>query len=213
MSAIFLDESGDLGFRENAKNSSRFFIVTVMFVSGSIRPIQKVVSKTHAYLKAAKGNHPSVLHAVHESPATRKYLLKLLRDKGCKIMAIILNKKKVYTKLHDEKQVLYNYVTNILLDRICSRQMISSDETLELIASKRETNKFLNENFKDYLEQQISQKHKRKLRVGIQTPAQNKVLQAVDFASWAIFRKHEKGDDEYYKIIDRLIIEESPLFP
>jgi len=213
MPSIFLDESGDLGFDLTKKGSSRFFIVTVMFVSGSTRPIEKVVSKTHAYLQAAKGDHPGVLHAVHESPAVRKYLLKLLRGKGCKLMAIILNKSKVFTKLHEEKPVLYNFVTNILLDRIFSRHIVSIDGKINLIASKRETNKFLNENFKSYLEEQISQRHRRELQVSIQTPAQHKALQAVDFASWAIFRKHEKGDAEYYKLIEDLIVEESLLFP
>ena len=38
-------------------------------------------------------------------------------------------------------------------------------------------------------------------------------LQAVDFASWAIFRKYEKNDDSYYRIIKGKIIEENPLFP
>ena len=36
-------------------------------------------------------------------------------------MSIYLNKKKVFTKLHDEKHVLYNYVTNILIDRVYTK--------------------------------------------------------------------------------------------
>jgi hypothetical protein len=55
-----------------------------------------------------------VLHAYKEEAATKKRLPSLLAGKDCSIMTILLNKRKVYTNLQDEKPVLYNYVTNIL---------------------------------------------------------------------------------------------------
>lgn len=154
-----------------------------------------------------------ILHAVNEKPITRQRLLKRLASKDCSIMAIYLNKQKVFTRLQDEKQVLYNYVTNILLDRIYTRKVIPIEKKIELIASRRETNKFLNENFKNYLNRQIKNNHKGIIKVFIKTPAEEKSLQVADFISWAIFRKHEKGDDSYYNIIKNKIIEESPLYP
>lgn len=50
-------------------------------------------------------------------------------------------------------------------------------------------------------------------RIEIRTPFEEKSLQAVDFASWAIFRKYEHGDDYYYKAIKGIIVDENPLFP
>jgi hypothetical protein len=38
-------------------------------------------------------------------------------------------------------------------------------------------------------------------------------LQAVDFISWAVFRKYEYKDESYYEIIRKKIVEENPLFP
>ena len=127
-------------------------------------------------------------------------------------MAIYLNKRRVYTHLQDEKAVLYNYVTNILLDRIFTKKLISTDR-IYLIASKRETNKFLNENFKAYLSRQTVLHHAQNISIEIRTPAEEKALQAVDFASWAIFRKLECRDDAYYNTIRGKIVEENPLFP
>jgi len=49
--------------------------------------------------------------------------------------------------------------------------------------------------------------------VVIKTPYEEKSLQAVDFVSWAIFRKYEYGDDSYYDLIKDKIMEENPLFP
>ena len=129
-------------------------------------------------------------------------------------MTIYLNKNKVYTRLQDEKQVLYNYVTNILLDRVYTKRIIPIRmKNIELIASRRETNKFLNENFKSYLNNQAKNRHSVDIKVQIKTPSEEKTLQAVDFVSWAIFRKYEYADDTFYNIIKNRMVEENPLFP
>ncbi len=153
------------------------------------------------------------MHAYHEKPATRLRLLCCLAEKDVRIVTIILNKRKVYTKLKEEKAVLYNYVANILLDRIFTKKLISAIGRIELIAERRETNKFLNANFKDYLQRQVANKHSIDLKVEIKTSFEEKSLQAVDFASWAIFRKYELRDDKYCKAIEGIIAEENPLFP
>ncbi len=127
-------------------------------------------------------------------------------------MVICLNKAKVYTKFQNQKHLLYNYVTNILLDRILTKKIVSSKDII-LIASKRETNKFLNQNFQEYLKSQISSNHKVKFSIEIKTPGQAKPLQAVDFSSWAIFRKYERKDLSYYNILKKVIVEENSLFP
>lgn len=212
MAYIFLDESGDLGFDFNKKKTSKIFVITCLFTNNK-RPIEKIVRKTHLGLKKKYKRKFGILHAIKEKPLTRQRLLKRLNEKDCVIMTIYLNKKRVYTKLQEEKAVLYNYVANILLDRIYTRKIIPIEKTIELIASKRETNKFLNENFKNYLNAQIKNKHKVSVNIRIKFPSEEKALQAVDFASWAIFRKYEYGDDSYYNLIKNKIVEENPLFP
>ncbi len=212
MAHIFLDESGDLGFNFERKKTSKFFIITCLSVVDK-RPIEKIVKKTHSELKKKYKRRFGLLHAVKEKPVTRQRLLKRLNSKDCSIMTIYLNKERVYTKLREEKAVLYNYVTNILLDRIYSKKLVPVDKGVELIASKRETNKFLNENFRNYLNNQMKNRHKIEIKIHIKTPSEEKSLQAVDFASWAIFRKYESGDDSYYNVIKNKIVEENPLFP
>lgn len=212
MAYIFLDESGDLGFNPK-KNNSKYFVITILSANDK-KPIERIVKKIHSGLrKKIKKLSGGVLHSTKEKPVTRKRLLKLLSQCTCSIMTIYLNKSKVYTNLQEEKHVLYNYVVNILLDRIMKKKLVDIQNTIYLIASKRETNKFLNENFKTYLKSQISNKHKMKIDVSIKSPSQEKALQAVDFASWAIFRKCEMGDKIYYHLIKGKIIEENPLFP
>ena len=212
MSYIFMDESGDLGFDFNKRGTSSFFLITFLF-SKNRRNIENCVKKVHGGLRKKYKKKIGVLHAYVEEPVTRKRLLTLLSEKDCRIMTILLNKKKVYTNLQDEKAVLYNYVTNILLDRIFTKKLVLPENPVKVIASRKETSKFLNQNFRSYLQSQIVKNHNAEVIVSIKTPAEQKALQAVDFVSWAIFRKYEYGDDTYYKIIEKNIVEERPLFP
>jgi len=212
MTYIFLDESGDLGFNFSKKKTSKVFIITCLFTKDK-KLIEKIIKKIHSGLKKKFKRRFGILHSFKEKNSTRKRLLKELSNKDCYIMTIYLNKMKVYSKLQDEKNVLYNYVTNILLDRIYSKKIIPLSDNIELIVSKRETNKYLNDNFKDYLNKQVKNRQGFRINIAIKTPFEEKILQAVDFVSWAIYRKYEYNDISYYKIIKRKIIEENPLFP
>lgn len=205
-----MDESGNLGFDFTKKGTTSYFLVTFLFAERK-RAIEKCVRKVHRGLKK-KYKKVGILHAYKEEPVTRRRLLSLLSEKDCKIMTILLNKRKVYTKLQNEKSVLYNYVTNILLDRIFSKRILTG-ASYQIIASRKETNRFLNQNFKFYLSSQVALNHEVDIEIYIKTPSEEKCLQAVDFVSWAIFRKYEYGDESYYKIIKDKIVEENPLFP
>ncbi len=54
---------------------------------------------------------------------------------------------------------------------------------------------------------------RKQFSIALHKSHENKSLQAVDFISWAIFRKYEKGDYEYYEMIKSKIIDERLLFP
>lgn len=213
MAYIFLDESGDLGFNFDKARTTKFFVITAIFTIRK-NPIEKAISKTRKILfNSQPAKHSGVLHANHESPKIRTRALSLIAEKDIGILSIYLNKQRVYTKLREEKSILYNYVANILLDRVCRKKLLPTDEPIILIASRRETNKFLNENFKQYLYNQTILKHSLRISVEIKSTREESGLQAADFVSWAIFRKYEYGDDSYYNLIKRRIVEENPLFP
>ncbi|MEI6511625.1 MAG: DUF3800 domain-containing protein [Candidatus Uhrbacteria bacterium] len=213
MAYIFLDESGDLGFDMAKPRTSKFFVITFLCCANK-RPIEKLVSKCHAELKRKHRKKGGILHCHEEKPVTRQRLLERLAGKDCSVMVIYLDKRRVYTKLQDEKEVVYNYVTNILLDRIMTKRLLGQNPgEIELVASRKETNRFLNENFKTYLREKVRGNHGIDIKVEVRTPHEEKSLQAVDFVSWAIFRMREFGDGTYYDLIKDKIVEESPLYP
>ncbi|MCP4482784.1 MAG: DUF3800 domain-containing protein [bacterium] len=142
----------------------------------------------------------------------RLRLFNQLKNKDFAILTIYFDKSRVYTKLQDQKQVLYNYVTNIILDRAFTKKLVPTNQKIYLIASRRETNKFFNINFKSYLEKQVYNNHKLDIEVLIKTPHEEKCLQIVDFLSWGLFRKYKYQDDSYYNLFKNKIVEENGWF-
>jgi len=207
-----MDESGDLGFDYSKKRTTKFFLVTFIF-SKSKRPVEKVIKNIFRNLTSRqRKRRKGIIHCTKEDSVIRQRIFNQIRDTDIKIISIILNKKKVYIKLKDEKQVLYNYITNILLDRLFTKGLIPINIPVHLIASKRETNKFFNQNFKSYLERQVNKSHNVRLNVDIKTPHEEKGLQVADCISWAIFRKYEFKDRTYYDLVKKVIVEENMLF-
>ena len=131
-----------MGFDFSKKKTSSVFVITFLFVK-SKDPIEKIVKKVFkSFSSLERAFHHGCLHCYKETPKIRNQVFNLMNEKDISIMSIYLNKKKVFTKLHDEKHVLYNYVTNILIDRVYTKKLIPIDQTINLVASRRETNKF-----------------------------------------------------------------------
>ena len=203
-----MDESWCLWF---SQWSSKFFTLSFLFTQDK-KSLDKVVKKIHQWL-SKKWIKVSwwVLHATKEKPVTRQRFLKRLAKLDVYVMSIYLNKSKVYTKLQNEKHILYNYVTNILIDRIVTKKLLPQHTPIQFIASRRETNKILNQQFEDYLHNQMVD-HPYDISVSIKTPSQEKWLQVVDFVSRATFQKYEHQDESYHKLFSSLVIEEQWLF-
>lgn len=209
MAYIFLDESGDLGFK---KSSSRWFVFTIAIISDA-RALERVIKKIWKPLKK-KHKKLGELHAYHADDITRiKVLKKLSQVPDLKILCVVLNKEKVYVDLQNQKNYLYNYTANILLDRLHSQKSLSESEPINLYIDRKDTKKRLRENFVNYLTDSMKDRREAPFSVVLHTSHENKSLQAVDFISWAIFRKYERGDYEFYEIVKSKITDERLLFP
>ncbi len=208
MAYVFLDESGDLGFK---KGSSKWFLFTIAIVADE-RALERAVKKVWRTLKK-KHKRLGELHAYGADEITRKRLLQKLSEiPDLKVQTIVLNKEKVYTNLQSQKNVLYNYTANILLDRLHKSDALSVQESIELYIDRKDTKKRLKENFVTYLCTEMSNRRDGVFKVELHASHENKSLQAVDFISWAIFRKYEHNDYQYYELIKDKIVDEKPLF-
>jgi hypothetical protein len=206
---IFLDESGDLGF---SKKSSKWFLFTLVIVVEK-RTLERVVKKVWKTLRK-KHKHLNELHASHEKREVRIRMLRQLAGlSDLKVMTILLNKKKVYVDLQNQKNYLYNYTANLLLDRLHNKKLLNKGENIDLVIDRKDTKKSLRENFVDYLTSSMQKRINCDFKIALHASHENKSLQAVNFISWAIFKKYEHGNYEFYEIIKSKIVEESLLFP
>lgn len=204
---IFMDESGDLGF---SKSSSKWFMFTLA-ITNDKRALDRVVKKIW---KPLKQRHKKLgeLHAYHANAVTRTRILQKLSElDDLKVLCIILNKQKVYVDLQNQKNYLYNYTANILLDRLHKKGVID-DGSIELYIDRKDTKKSLAENFVNYLESSMVKRNGKRMKVALHASYENRSIQAVDFVSWAIFRKYEQNDYEYYDLIKDKIVDERLLF-
>lgn len=201
-----MDESGDLGFGEG---SSKWFLFTLA-ITDDKRALERVVKKIWKPLKE-KHKRLGELHAYHANDVTRTRMLRRLNEvDDLKILTVILNKEKVYVDLQNQKNYLYNYTANILLDRLHQKGVLS-EGVIELYIDRKDTKKALTENFVNYLISAMD-KRGRSMKVELHTSNDNKSIQAVDFISWSIFRKYEWNDYEFYNVIQDKIIDERLLF-
>jgi len=212
MAIIYFDESGDLGFDKHKSKSSKYFVITCLITSdGGIT--NKIIKKAFRKIKGNKrksiSNKGQSLHANKESAKIRLFVLDLISKEkdSFTIATLVLNKKDVYNKLHNKKHELYNYISNIILDRILQSKLIDVKEPIALIASRRETNRYLNKNFHQYLSKSIQDNHGIPITIEIKPHTKDTGLQVVDFISWSIFRKYEYDDSVYFDIIKDNVIE------
>ncbi len=216
MAYIYMDESGDLWFDWKKSKTSKYFVVSFLFIGDEVtrNNTEKIVNKIFRLFQPKERlHHAPVLHAHKETPKTRTKTLGLIASKDVSVLSIYLNKKNVYTRLHDEKHLLYNYIVNILLDRLMKKKIIPLSGKIHFIAAQRETNKFLNENFCAYLENQWKNHKNLDIAVSIRTTHEEKCLQLIDTIAWATYRKYEHDDESYINLINTRIIEENALFP
>ena len=95
-----------------------------------------------------------------------------------------------------------------------TKNLISLREPIHIFIDRKDTNKNIRDNFVAHLKKSLVKKsHHKTLEIRLEMSHDEKALQAVDFISWAIFRKYESGDFEFYEMIKKLIVQEDVLFP
>lgn len=207
---IFLDESGDLGF---GKKSSKWFLFTLVVVDDP-RKLERIVKKIRKTLNKKHKIKLSELHAYHCDNITRTRMLNSLAKEDIYVVTTVLNKDKVYVDLQNQKNYLYNFTANIILDRLINTKLIDHTKHISLVVDRKDTKRHLRDNFISYITSTMKERRSgsEKFKMSLAASHEDKGLQAVDFISWAIFRKYEKGEFEFYEIIKNKIIDERLLF-
>jgi len=213
---IFVDEAGDMDF---SKNGSRHYMFTFL--------VKKRPFKLHDYLSSyrydllEKNLDPlmrakldiEAFHATDDNKYVRREVFNIIstfEQEEIKVYTYILEKPKVAPPKREDRDVFYienlKYAIRRLLDKLnITKNFIIITDRLPLKQNKKKQVKALKEGIKHYITDNALQ-----IRYDIfhHCSASSVNLQVVDYISWAIFRKWERGDSEFYDKIKKYIIEE-----
>ena len=199
---IYLDESGELEFSDK---SSKFFVIALLKPKER-NDIYRVMKKVRKRKLKKSIKELGVIKAHNSDDFIRTKVLEGIAGTDCEIYCIVFNKKAVFEYLRKEPKKLYNYVAGVVL-----AESHNHTGKIRIIAHKRETNRMLRDDFNQYLQARLREQN-TPVEITHMNAENEFGLQAVDFVSWAIYRKYESSDGRFYDIIKGKIRAEVKLF-
>ena len=206
MRYIFLDESGELGFK---KSSSRYFIITLLSCDEKDLPdLRRIIKRVREKIIKKKIKKFPEIKGNNSTDEIRKDVLKRFIKTDSEIFVIILEKSKVYDYLRTKKDKLYNYISTLILNE-CSLD----NSHVCLIVDKSKTNRSLREDFDNYIRNNLNKKNINcNLIIKHENSQKENCLQVLDFVSWSIFRNYEYSDPTFMDIVRDKIVIKKELF-
>lgn len=196
---LWIDESGDCGFKFD-KGSSRFLIIVAVYAIGNI---ENVISKVEA-LKTRRSLHASFEFKFSRCrDALKRECLRMIAELPIAYKAIVVDKKNVKAPalaLHP-RELYFEAVRRLLYDNNppLAHAILIIDEAVAKIHHRE---------WGGLLRQYVSRKIIQKVR---QIRSQGDcMIQIADMIAGSIARLYEKRDDQCYKLIrikEKVLIE------
>ncbi len=212
---IFLDESGDLGFDFQNKNSSRYFVVTLL-ICHSLHDVLCFKSSVKKTLRQKLNfnktkNSVNELKGVNTTLEIKKYFYTQIQRAGSQswnISSIIVDKMLLLQSLSEQPEVnrLYNLFSKEILEAV-DFSMVNGDVTLIVDRCKGIKEREIFDGYlKLHLEAMLPLN--KKLHIFHEHSHGNGGLQAVDLFCHGVMRKYSSQDLAWYKeFYDRIRVE------
>ncbi len=205
---VFIDDSGDAGFKLG-KGSSNFFVISAIMFNDNL-----VAEKTAVRIKEIRREMNFSDHVEFKFNKSRRVVReKFLKTINCfnfKIRSIIVNKKNIRSlELKNNKESFYSYFIKTLLK---FNNNSISDASIKIDGSGDRT---FRRSFLAYLKKQLNSKEIKIIKHCELVNSKNNVLiQMADMIVGSIRRYYdvEKTDHKIYKNIIRKHIEDEWIF-
>jgi len=204
MSYIFIDESGDAGFKFD-KGSSRFFVMVAIIYDDSLE-----VEKTAVAIKSLRRKIGfSDNKEFKFNKLNKEFRVKFFKETNIfkfKVKCLTIDKKTLKDRgLRSDKDSFYAYAVKMFLKRGAS-SVLGTKVKLDGSGDK-----IFRRNFFSYLRKELNQEDKRMIRnVRFVDSKDNQLIQLADMVAGAIRRSLEEGksDKDTYKSIFKKHIED-----
>lgn len=207
---IFIDESGDPGFKLGAGSSQYFLIGFAYFPSENYKISIDFIKEN---IKSKTGTAPKEIKFNKSSHEVRMLLLQQLAENNGRFGYIYVNKLKIYEYLrgHPEINYIYNQMIFYLIENLIEQEQIRDHITLYL--DQRSKNKDIKKNISTYLKRQIDPiLSPYRLYARFEKSHNSRGVQCADCVCGSIRRMIEENDCKYFDIVKHNIIIQKELF-
>lgn len=191
---VHLDESGDLSFRPTG---TRYYVFAAAWTYDPAPLARELTALRFSLLK--RGHNIEAFHAAEDKQAHRDAVVELLRQhEAWRFAALVVEKAKVYPTLREPHRFYPRFASMVLRFVFRGRVEPGTETVLiftDALPVKRD---------RDAAEKAIKQACREALDRGVRFEAyhhrraSNAWIQAVDYCSWAVFRKWEQRDARTY---------------
>lgn len=205
---IFIDESGDPGFKTGS--SQHFVMGFAFFPTESYKNSLDFIKSD---IQSRTGKAPREIKFNKSSHEVRIQLLQRLVGNSGRFGYIYVNKIKIYDRLrgHPEINYIYNQMLFYLIENLIEREQIRDHITLYI--DQRSKNKDIKKGISTYLKRQIDPiLSPYRLHARFEKSHNSRGVQCADCVCGGIHRMIEKGDRQYFDIIEHNILIRRELF-
>lgn len=193
---IYIDETGDTGFKL-AKGSSKIFAITLIIFKdpGEIEKTVKAIKKMEERIRFPQ---KAEWHFSKVKPAWRKEFLKTLLPYDFEIKTVIMNKKNIEgVKLSTDKRHFYNYTCKLVL-----QYSLHDFNEAKIVFDKCGNREFYTE-MRQYFRKKCNMDHTSIKSIKSKDSHKEIPLQIADMVAGTIGRRFsgKKDRDEYYDLI------------
>lgn len=210
---IFLDESGDFNF---SPTGTKYFTLTTISAERNWDDLYlKLSNKIYDLIEFGKSIQ--YFHCSEDNIHVRKSVFEIienhLAENSLRIDSIIIEKRKTGYGLQNEKE-FYVRMIGYLLGYIFNNSLINDYEHIIVITDNIPINRKRNaveKAIKSILKEKLNSRNK-KFGICHNNSCSHFMLQVVDYCNWAIFKKYESNNVEYYNKIAPFIKSEFDIF-
>ncbi len=213
MKYIFVDEAGNLDF---SNKGTKYFLFTFLIKKRPFEIENKINELKYDLIEWSINNNKKIdleyFHATENNPHIRKKMFELITklDKSkISIYTYILEKNKVFPEKREDKDTFYinnlEYATKNVLEGTSLENFVIFTDRLPIKHNKNILIKGFKKGISNYIKNHKNNYEDIKYAILHHSSSSNTYLQIVDYINWAIFRKYEREDLEYYNQIRKYI--------
>lgn len=195
MRYAFVDESGT----ETPFGGGHFLVVALISVDRE-QDLSAIVKRVHK--KFGSGTKSGELKAAVSPVKARRYLLEALAATPIEIVTTIVDKRLILRPPSDPG-ILY---------RACVARVIRSAATIwpsiDVCLDRRYSTARLRNLLDETIRAALSDLPEVQVSIRQEDSISHKGLQAADFVAWALHRKYEQSETDYYEIVASRIVNE-----